>query len=178
MEIGALHINTASQNESDELIRLAKNTFIETYRDKIPVDVLKRFTERHFSKQKVISEINDTNTDFHIIHGQYPFIGYAKTILKPLNLIDEEAGMFIEKIYLIKPFQNKGIGKQFIEYLYSYALRKQRSIIWLRVWERNMEARSFYEKLGFIKAGELPFRMETLRFNDWVLFKPLTSPAY
>jgi ribosomal protein S18 acetylase RimI-like enzyme len=29
--------------------------------------------------------------------------------------------------------------------------------IWLGVWERNSKATRFYERLGFVKVGELEF---------------------
>ena len=46
------------------------------------------------------------------------------------------------------------------------AREKGFKIIWLGVWERNLSAQKFYERIGFVKVGDLQFTYgETIETN-------------
>ena len=53
----------------------------------------------------------------------------------------------IERIYLLKTFQNMGYGKQLFKKIASIGKLKGYRRLWLGVWEHNLTAIKFYKKL-------------------------------
>lgn len=44
---------------------------------------------------------------------------------------------------------------------------------WLGVWERNFPAIAFYERMGFVRAGEHVFMLGDDAQTDYIMYKPL-----
>ncbi len=57
--------------------------------------------------------------------------------------------MEIERIYVRKTFQGKGIGRILINFALSKASELTVQHVWLGVWEKNTRAISFYLRMGF-----------------------------
>ncbi len=47
----------------------------------------------------------------------------------------------------------------------------KKNYVWLGVWEKNIDAISFYKKMRFKKAGRHPFRMGNELQNDLIMKK-------
>ena len=75
----------------------------------------------------------------------------------------------IERIYLKKKFQGKGLGKKMIEFAKEKAIQKKKNRIWLGVWEKNPKAIGFYEKVGFEKIGTHIFKVGNDEQIDYVM---------
>jgi ribosomal protein S18 acetylase RimI-like enzyme len=163
------NIFLATPKDANWLSEFCKETFISTYQNKIPLNTLEQFTTNHFAPDKLKTEILSGPIDFHLFSINGVVIGYAKTVHSDLAGEYHGKGLFIEKIYFKEEVQKKGYGRVFLEYLKQFSQLKNLSYLWLKVWEKNSEARAFYQKTGFKKIKEMPFQMENLRFNDHVL---------
>ena len=62
------------------------------------------------------------------------------------NVLENKA-FEIERIYLLKTFQNMGYGKQLFKKTVSIGKLKGYRRLWLGVWEHNLQAIKFYTKL-------------------------------
>ena len=59
----------------------------------------------------------------------------------------------IERIYVKKEFQGRGVGKDLLEFALDIARQSGKQFAWLGVWEKNEKAIGFYQSLGFQQAG-------------------------
>ena len=66
----------------------------------------------------------------------------------------------IEKIYILKDYQSKGLGKTLLNEIIRIAKNDNKEFIWSGVLEKNKNAISFYNKNGFKQIGRFPFKVE------------------
>ena len=66
----------------------------------------------------------------------------------------------IEKIYILKDYQSKGLGKILLNEIIRIAKNDNKEFIWSGVLEKNKNAISFYNKNGFKQIGRFPFKVE------------------
>ena len=120
-------------------------------------------------------ELENTGSLFYFVMVDDEIAGYLK-----LNVGDaqsEEMGetaLEVERIYVRKSFQRRGLGRVFITEAEKVAHELNKDRIWLGVWEYNPNAIAFYEKMGFSKTGEShDFYMGTDRQTDILMAKKL-----
>lgn len=79
----------------------------------------------------------------------------------------------IERIYVRKKFKHQGIGTFLLDTAIKKAKEKQKTAIWLGVWEHNDAALAFYRKRGFTKYSEHVFYMGDDPQTDYLFIKQL-----
>ena len=125
---------------------------------------------------KIKNELSEENSQFFFIYAGEEPAGYLK-----VNIADaqtEEMGneaLEIERIYILKAFQNRGLGRILFDKTMDIADEMQASKIWLGVWEKNNKAIAFYKKLGFSEYGSHSFYMGDEEQTDIIMVKPLAS---
>ena len=77
--------------------------------------------------------------------------------------------MELERIYVKSEFQRNKIGLFMLNNIKRIATSKNKSYLWLGVWEKNGKAIRFYEKNGFIKFGKHPYYIGTDKQMDWLM---------
>lgn len=81
--------------------------------------------------------------------------------------------MEIERIYVAKEFQGKGLGRRLMTYAISAAMQRKKAYVWLGVWEKNEKALAFYRKNGFYQIGTHTFVMGDDPQTDYIMRKDL-----
>ena len=77
--------------------------------------------------------------------------GYIKlNEYKAQTDIYDPRSLEIERIYVTKEFQGKGLGSALMNKAIDIAVTRKKSYVWLGVWERNHKAILFYKKKGFM----------------------------
>ena len=66
--------------------------------------------------------------------------------------------LHLVRFYLLRPWQRKGVGRQFLEHVQRFARAREFRSLWLRVYEDNEASRRFHERLGFETAGKMEWR--------------------
>ena len=100
--------------------------------------------------------------------------GYLKLNEAPAQSdLNDPQSLEIERIYVRKELQGKGLGKALINYSIQAARDRRKQYVWLGVWEKNSEAIAFYGKMGFAVAGRHTFRMGDEIQGDQVMKKVL-----
>jgi len=162
----------ASNADIPKLSLFAKSTFIKAYQNQIDPEALNRFTRIHFSHEKMEKEMESRDMFFLMASYNSTIIGYSKFFEQTFINEDEQYdAYFIEKLYIHPELKSQGLGKLLLQEITNFSKKKEKKCVWLKVWERNLKAQSFYRKQGFQKASEKPFQMEWLTFNDYVLYK-------
>lgn len=153
---------------------IMQKTFAQTFgADNTPEDMEKYFQE-NYNNDLVLAEINDLNSGYYFLVKDSQVAGYLK-----LNIKDAQTepnwpkAMEVQRIYLLDEFQHQGLGTKLIDFAHQRAKELQISQIWLGVWERNENAKRFYAKFGFKKAGEHVFVLGDDRQVDYLMLKEI-----
>lgn len=72
-----------------------------------------------------------------------------------------------------KEYKHQRIGTQLFQKALDLAKSQQKNSIWLGVWENNIAALKFYNKLGFEQIGEHVFQLGDDSQRDLIMQKSL-----
>ena len=167
-------IKRASLEDIKTIQLIGKETFFETFAESNTEEDMKKYLEDNFSKEKVKSELNNPDSEFFIAFEDNFPIGYLK--LNNGNAqteSQEENSIEIERIYVKSAYYGKKIGQLLYDKALQVARDKNKSSIWLGVWEENPRAIRFYEKNGFVAFGKHIFKMGNDEQTDIMMQKLL-----
>jgi ribosomal protein S18 acetylase RimI-like enzyme len=169
-----IEIRRATKTDANILRDLGEQTFCETFAEHNTAEDMHLYTEKNFTLQKLNEELNDAQSSFFIAHKNNIPFGYAKIRIghEPADL--KGKAFEIERLYATKEQIGKGVGKKLIETAFEEGKRKGLGTVWLGVWENNIRAIAFYEKLGFKKFGAHTFMLGADAQTDWLMKKDLT----
>lgn len=147
-------------NDLENLQKIGRKTFDETFSDFNSEDNMRRYLEEGFSKEKLTIELNDNNAEFYFATLNDEVIGYLKVNYgeSQTELKDSKA-LEIERIYVSKEFHGKNVGQLLYDKAIEIAKQKNAEYVWLGVWEENPSAISFYKKNGFVEFDKHIFRL-------------------
>ncbi|MDX1932542.1 MAG: GNAT family N-acetyltransferase [Capsulimonadales bacterium] len=87
----------------------------------------------------------------------------------------------LRQFYVLPEFQRQGIGGALMEATLAHPRLRRASHLYLDVWERNTDARRFYERFGFVTVGVRPFAVASGAATDpdlWMLRRiPPVAPG-
>ena len=149
---------------------IAKSTFVITYQHKNdPID-FNKYVEQAFTNEKIQEELSNPHSYFFLLKEENKAIGYFK--LNEFNAqtdFKQRDNLEIERIYLRKEEQGRGLGRKMIQKAIDFAKAKNKEKIWLGVWDQNPDAIAFYERMGFKKVGTHIFRIGEDDQTDYVM---------
>lgn len=155
-----IHIIQARVSDVEQLQKIGRQTFLETFSESNTEENMKTYLEDGFSVEKLTSELNNKNSQFYFAKLEEKIIGYLKvnfgasqTELKDSNALE------IERIYVSKDFHGKNIGQLLYDKAIEIARKYKADYIWLGVWEENPRAISFYKKNGFVEFDKHIFKL-------------------
>jgi len=144
----------------DALQEIARQTFLETFAAVNTRENMTKYLDASFSKEKLISEINDTEAELYFAVFNKMVVGYLKVnVGQSQTELRQDNALEIERIYVLKEFLGRRVGQQLLEKAMEIAQRRNVEYVWLGVWEENHRARAFYEKNGFITFNKHIFKL-------------------
>jgi ribosomal protein S18 acetylase RimI-like enzyme len=153
MEV-SLHpaITLATVADLHALISISRQTFTESYAHVNTAENMENYLQANFSEHALMVQLAEQGTAFYLVNFGDTTIGYiklnsgnAQTELKAANALE------IERIYVLKEFQNRGIGKLLLDKTLAVAKHMRADYVWLGVWEQNKNAIGFYNRMGFVE---------------------------
>jgi ribosomal protein S18 acetylase RimI-like enzyme len=155
-----IQIKKISLNEIDQLQKIGRQTFLETFSDSNSEENMKNYLEEGFSSEKLTAELNNKDSEFYFATLENNVIGYLKVNFgaSQTELKDSKA-LEIERIYVSKEFHGKKIGQLLYDKAIEIAKQKNSEYVWLGVWEENLRALSFYRKNGFVEFDKHIFKL-------------------
>lgn len=155
-----IEISKVTINDLDQLQKIARQTFFETYSALNTEENMTKYLQENFSIKNLSIELKNENSEQYFAALEGKVIGYlklnfgiAQTELKNNKSIE------IERIYVLKDFHGKNIGQQLYEKAINIARDKNADYIWLGVWVENPRAIRFYKKNGFIEFDKHIFKL-------------------
>ena len=156
--MNAISIIKVTSQDIDELRAFAIETFYTAYAHNNDADQMKEYVDQAFNSRQLLKEIDDINSDFLFAKNGDLVVGYiklnyaeAQIVLKDIEAVE------LERIYVRQEYQGQGIGQLLVEHTLAIAKNRQAPFVWLGVWDKNLKAIRFYERIGFVAFDSYPF---------------------
>lgn len=165
-----LQFKQCDERDAERLSILGKKTFIDAFEHLNNPDDFKSYIEEAFSVEQITKELNTPGSRFYFALLQHTLIGYIKlnTGKAQTEPMDDDS-LELERIYISKEFQNRGLGNMVLDHVIGLARKESYKSIWLGVWQKNFGAIRFYEKTGFEKFGTHPYYVGKDKQIDWLM---------
>lgn len=167
-------IKQCTAADIEQLMQICRRTFSETFSSQNTAENMQRYLDETYSAQRLAEELSCADSFTYIAYEGEIAVGYIK-----LNRgsAQTEAGfdnsLEIQRIYLISDVKGRGFGRQLAEFAQSKARQLGLDYIWLGVWEHNLPAIGFYERLGFRRFSQHTFVLGEDKQTDILMRKSL-----
>lgn len=146
------------------LSELGRITFAETFVGKAyyTQELIDDYSKIAFAEDLLASEITQEKIQYYLIQIDREYCGYIKIKERePIECVRDLNALYLERFYLKKSAQRRGLGKIMLAKVFEEARARGYSALWLSVWEHNYPALNFYNKHGFVRAGEWDWIFES-----------------
>jgi diamine N-acetyltransferase len=153
----------------EKFAEVARETFIAAYLEQESLEELEQFCGTHFSIKKLSEDIQ--NVDYQHIGAFWSneLVGYSKLNLSINPAGDRDSDVLqVHRIYILPEFWQQKIGHALMDNATSRARKLSAKKIWLVVYNKNLRAQRFYEKLGFRQTGIFDFDFNGTRHRDFI----------
>jgi len=126
--MGDISIKKLDVKDVSLLREVALEAYADHYLD-LWYDNGKWYMEKFFSPERLTAELNDPNAVFYLAFYHNSPAGFLKLNLSaPLDTEPGKNGLELERIYLKKDCEGKGIGKELVQLTFSIAKKKTTKI--------------------------------------------------
>ena len=188
--MSSVSIRPVSPADLKILVDLSRKVFFDSFNHLNTPDNMKEYMDRAFNPEQLLSELRNPMSEFYFVTVDDTIAGYLKLNKDTAQSdIRDETSLEIERIYVDQAFQGKGLGAILMTKAVERAKDLNLQYIWLGVWEKNTDAKRFYERHGFVEFGNHEFKMgddvqtdilmrrETVRAVRAVSYTHLTLPT-
>ncbi|MFS4417953.1 GNAT family N-acetyltransferase [Maribacter sp. 2307ULW6-5] len=154
----------------EALLAIGRKTFKDAFELQNKAEDFKTYMDVAFSREQLLRQLKEKDSAFYLaLRGKTP-CGYLKVNQNEAQTdLKWRHGMELERIYVLQEHQNMGYGHQMVRKALDLAMAANKSCLWLGVWEKNLRAIAFYEKLGFTKFGSHPYHIGSDKQTDWLM---------
>jgi GNAT superfamily N-acetyltransferase len=173
MNISLVPVNPSTM---DTYISVGKRSYKEHYlhlwenEDSFP------YISNSFTKAIVENELSGPNIENFLVQTETDTVGIVKLVKhKALDELSSEKSLLAEKIYLLRAYSGKGIGKKVLQLIENYAKNLKKDIVWLDTMKKGNPI-NFYLKNGFKIKKESELKLPGAKPSEkamWVLTKQL-----
>ncbi|KZS41949.1 hypothetical protein AWE51_00460 [Aquimarina aggregata] len=146
------------------LQKVCKESYTQVFADHWTENGLTLYLKREFGDKRLSAELIDSSIAYYFIIVENENIGFLKINYKSSYKLSELNNCELEKIYVLPKFSGKGIGKKVMIELIGLIKKKQKKVLFLCVIDTNINAISFYKKIGFKFHSKT--RLEIAHFKD------------
>lgn len=165
-----IRIRKVAPDDYEMLASLGRKAFYEAFSEFQDPDDMQAYLDLAFHPDTIKSHIEDKSILFFVAEWAGEPVGYVKLHLNyaPPELKDQKC-MQLERIYALKDFIGKKIGKALMEKCISEARAANAGYLWLGVWQENHRAIKFYKDWGFEIIGYKQFVIGKEVNDDYVM---------
>lgn len=169
-----LQIKVASIADAPTISAISKQTFYDAFHAKNTKVDMALFLASNFNVAQTEQEIAHITNTFYLAYSNNKLCGYAKVSEKDNSSIFPNAKTLrISRIYVFNEWIGQGIGKALMQQCVQKAISINKNMVWLGVWEHNLNAIAFYKKWGFEKFDSEVFVLGNDAQTDWLMKKLL-----
>lgn len=167
-------IEAVQPAELAKLVTVSRQTFWDTFAMTNNEADIKSYLDEQLIEPKLCQELANPNSEFYFAKQGTEILGYLKlNIATAQTEADYPQSLEVQRIYVLKKYQQLGIGQQLMAWAVKRAIQLKKSMIWLGVWEYNQQAQRFYTRTGFIRTAEHTFTMGNSQQTDWIMTKTM-----
>jgi diamine N-acetyltransferase len=157
----------------DELLVLAKQSFIEAFEKSSDPENFKLYVAQAFDPAVVAEELAHPETIFFIArNAAKENVGYIKMRWdRGSEFFPNEKSIELQRIYVLEKYWYKGYGKALLDYAEHYASQGGYTWIYLVVWFQNNVAIRFYERHYWKQFAKKDFKFGNEIHHDIVMKK-------
>jgi diamine N-acetyltransferase len=170
-------VRALSVSEAATYSAFAERVFRETYVDGYDPADIDDYVSHAFSPERQAAELKEPGGRVLAIEdGRNGLLGFAhlRQTPPPAAL----AGRFaveISRFYVDRPWHGHGIARVLMAACVAEARSRGAEALWLLVYQDNPRAVAFYEKSGFKRSGEQPFKLGRRVDQDWVMVRSVAG---
>lgn len=169
-----LVVRDASIEDGWLIADLSRQTFYETFSAENTEADMEIFLNEQFTRGKLMQEVGAPGSHFFLAYVDGVPAGYLKLREdKTARQISNKNALEIARIYVLKAYSGKGVGKALMQKSMEMAVQLKKEVLWLGVWEKNEKAIAFYTAWGFVRVGEQDFLLGNDLQVDWLMQKTL-----
>jgi ribosomal protein S18 acetylase RimI-like enzyme len=140
------------------LQEISRQTFFDTFGAVNSDEDMNQYLEVNLSLDQLTEELNNPSTSFFFTKSNNEILAYLKLNEAEAQTEKREVpSIEIERIYVRKEYQNRGVGQFLLDFSFQLTKDKKMKLIWLGVWEHNVSAIRFYERNQFQLFGKHSF---------------------
>ena len=163
----SIEVVKVSPKEVALLQDISQHTFRDTYGHANTDQNMADYLKMYFNVERLTAELKHEEIYFYFAKKMGTILGYLKlNTRKSQTEIKDEAGLEIERIYVLPEAKGSGIGRRLCDEAVALAKQLQKKYVWLGVWEKNPKAIAFYEKYGFREFDRHTFVLGDEDQND------------
>ena len=169
-----INIRKCSIADLDKLQSIGYETYDETFRSMNIQETMDKYLQESFNKKKLLTELSNKACKFYFLYLENELAGYLKVNDASAQTdINDKNSIELERIYIKKDYKGQGLGKKLMNFVLQLAKEMNKNYVWLGVWGKNVDAISFYTKMGFYESGRHSFRMGDELQNDLIMKKSI-----
>ena len=139
-----MDIIKVNPEDIDLLVQISWQTFFDSFNHLNRPENMSAYMDKAFTHDKLLSELNNKNSQFYFVKDADATIGYLKINLKDAQTeFKDDISMEVERIYIREGHQSNGYGTKLLDKVKEIALREGIKYVWLGVWEKNPAAIRF-----------------------------------
>lgn len=156
----SITIKPCTEADLDDLRKASIETFVETFGDQNTDEDINEYVRNSLSRAELRRQMREQESAFFFAVIDDDVAGYLKLNVGAAQTEQVgEDGVEVERIYALRRFKRQGLGTLMMERAMNEAANRGLNTVWLGVWEHNVAAQRFYERLGFSVFGSHVFTL-------------------
>ena len=106
---------------------------------------------RKYEEAELKDIINDDSIPVFVCEEDDDIKGYAFCVMQDLSKcgnLHPDKSLYIDDICVDEKYRRHGVGKKLYDFVIQYAKEEKCFNVTLNVWDKNPDARAFYESMG------------------------------
>jgi len=167
---GAIEIKKVSSDDIDQLHKIARQTFSETFSPWNSREDMEKYLDEEISFEKMAAELTNQNSVFYFAALGNSIIGYLKLNFgQSQTELQDNKAVEIQRIYVLKEYHGKNVGQILFDKAIRIAEEANVDYVWLGVWGKNQRAVRFYKKNGFVEFDQHIFKLGNKEQTDLLM---------
>lgn len=122
------------------------------------------YMEKYFTVERLEEELKIANSLFFLAFFNDSPVGFLKlNIDAPLEGQEGKNALELERIYLNKEAEGKGIGRELVKLTVGIAQELDKDLIWLKAMDTSEGPIAFYKNMGFELTGTFCLKHELMK---------------
>ncbi|MDT3404179.1 GNAT family N-acetyltransferase [Mucilaginibacter terrae] len=159
-----LNIRPATLADADHIVKIAHQTWWPTYRSILSTEQITYMLDTMYVSDKIADQMDKGEQLYLILEEEGIPVAFAS--YSPRT--EDENIYKLHKLYCHPSTQGKGHGRKLVEAVMEAARKAGKSALDLNV-NRNNNAKSFYEKMGFTVLHDEDIAIGPYWMNDHVM---------